>query len=269
MKHKFIYTKYALHSFRIIAIICALFLTISEIHNISIGKSILTIIRKTPIDYYSFFFRCLNFVSIALFIALSIFPRRIEFFSFITFVYAVSIIPFEPENYMGLLMFSLGTTTLLARGLLKKHRLIKFSLLIGVYCVLLLSHIRFGLHNFINYFVINIAGLLVQVLSIFFLQAYYINTIIFEDKRLNLAEYQSLNERDCTILKKIQENTKYSVIAREVGLSEGALKNRLHIVFDILETGDKQGFLSIYEDWEILYTTTEKATLEQNFHKLN
>ncbi len=74
-----------------------------------------------------------------------------------------------------------------------------------------------------------------------------------EDKKLNLASYYKLTERDCRILQKIQNGEKYSIIAKEVNITEGSLKNRLHFVFSTMETGDKQGFLSYYDDYELYF----------------
>lgn len=253
MKRKLFYTKYAITSFRIIAYICILLLVTVEIANTFSGQSILNIVKKKPIDFYTLCFRVFNIISIILFIIISIFPQKICIFSFITFFYAFSIVPFEPENYMGLLMYVLGTSALLARGVMKKNKKLKLIILSLIYFVLLLTHLRFGVSNFINYFLINIGGILVLALFTFFIHCYYVNTIVYEDKKLNIAEYPELNERDCIILQQIQNKQKYSTIANSVGLSEGALKNRLHFVFDTLETGDKQGFMSIYDDWEILF----------------
>ena len=89
------------------------------------------------------------------------------------------------------------------------------------------------------------------------MRGYYVNTIVLEEKKLNLALYPKLTERDCRILQKIQRGEKYVFIAKEEGLTEGSLKNRLHIVFDTLETGDKQGFLTYYSDWELYYEFVE------------
>lgn len=253
MKHKFYYTKYALRCFRLISISCALFLIITEISHFFTGKAITNIIEKQPTDFYELMFRIFNFIVIVLFIVIAVFPKKIGLLSCTAFFYSFTIIPFEPRNYMGLLMYVLGISILLARGLMKNHKKTKLIILGCVYSALLLTHLRFGFHNFINYFVINAGGILVLALAIFFFHGYYLNTIMFEGKKLNLALYPKLNERDCRILQGIQKREKYSVIANNEGITEGTLKNRLHEVYNILECGDKQGFLSYYEDWELLF----------------
>ena len=253
LKRNYLYTKFAIKSFRVISLICALFLILSEIDGLLTGKSLINLLKQPFPDYYAMFFRILNLFTIILFTTISIFPRKIEYLSSIAFIYAISIIPFEPQNYMGLLMYVLGTSVLLARGLMKKHKKTKLITLGCVYFALLLTHLRFGFYNFINYFVINAGGILVLALAIFFFHGYYLNTIMFEGKKLNLALYPKLNERDCRILQGIQKREKYSVIANNEGITEGTLKNRLHEVYNILECGDKQGFLSYYEDWELLF----------------
>ena len=107
--------------------------------------------------------------------------------------------------------------------------------------------------NFLWYFIQNLGVILVLGLFTFFLRAYYLDSIMYEEKRLNIASFPDLTERDLRILKKIQDGYKYYMIESKEDYSEGGLKNRLHKVFKILEVGDKQGFLSCYSDWELYY----------------
>lgn len=137
---------------------------------------------------------------------------------------------------------------------MEKHKTIKI-LIIGIFLLcLILSYFRFGLKKFFNYFLYNFGGILILLLLVFTIYAYYSNTIICKDKKLYLESYPELNKRDFEILKKIQQGEKYTAIARELHITSGTLKNRLHFIFSILETGDKQGFLSCYSDWELCYS---------------
>ena len=45
--------------------------------------------------------------------------------SLISFCYSAMIIPFEQENYMGIMMYFLGVALLFVRGLMKKHTKVK------------------------------------------------------------------------------------------------------------------------------------------------
>lgn len=38
-----------------------------------------------------------------------------------------------------------------------------------------------------------------------------------------------------------------------MNMAEGYLKNRLHLVFTIMEVGDRQGFMTFYDDYELSY----------------
>ena len=121
------------------------------------------------------------------------------------------------------------------------------------------SHIRFGIHHFITFFFTILGWLLLLGLLIFFLQTYFTNSFIYENKKLNIAKYKNLNERDYRILKRIQKNEKYFSIANEEGLSQGYLKNRLHLIFSTIECGDKRGFMSFYDDWELIFDPSQQA----------
>lgn len=85
------------------------------------------------------------------------------------------------------------------------------------------------------------------------IMCYYLNTVYYEYKKLNIALYQGLNERDCRILKSIQQGQKYYVIAKDLNISLGHLKNRLHFIFTTIQCGDKQGFMSFYDDYDIIF----------------
>ena len=247
MKRKLFYTKFALRCFRLISLLCAAVLLFTELIHFP---------RCTQIsyeDWYNIITFIINVLAFCFFIFTSIFPQKLGGLSLVSYVYSCFIIPFEAENYMGILMFFLGTSLLIARGLLKKHKKIKTSLLILVLFILCLTHLRFGLNNFLTFFINTIGGILVISLYTFFMHSYFSNVLVYEDKTLNIACFPKLTERDFRILQKIQRGEKYSIIAKDENITEGSLKNRLHFVFDTMETGDKQGFLSYYDDFELYF----------------
>lgn len=244
-----IYTKFALRSFRIISFICAIFISLAEIFAIiNLHKNF-----SFFLQYRNFHNVILNFLVLIGLLIILVFPQKIGIMSFISFIYAYWIIIFQPNNYTGILMYFLGISLLFARGLMKKYKKIKLSILICLLYALCLTHLRFGIHNFFQYLLNTTGGILLLSLYIFFMQSYFRNVLVLEEKKLNIASYSKLTERDCRILQSIQKGIKYSVISKEENLSEGSLKNRLHIVFDTLEVGDKQGFISSYEDWELFF----------------
>lgn len=252
MTKRFIYTKLALKSFRFIALFCVLLLSITIVDGFLIG-GLSGLAKGESVDIYAIVVTFINIISLIFFFIVFLFPQKFGLIAIISYLYASLIIIFEPDNYMGLLMFFLGTEILFVRGLMEKHKKMKI-LIIGIFLLcLLLSYFRFGLKNFFNYFLYNFGGILILLLLVFTIYAYYSNTIICKDKKLYLESYPELNKRDFEILKKIQQGEKYTAIARELHITSGTLKNRLHYIFTILETGDKQGFLSCYRDWELCY----------------
>lgn len=252
MRYKVVYTKFALRFFRIISLCCSLFLLSTEIWGIYKG-ALRSILTAEKIDYDLLFNLLFNGIVTIFFVLLIFWPQKFGLLAVIALIYSVSIIPFEPRNYMGILMFFLGTVLLFVRGFFKKHKKTKLIIFSIFLLSLFIAQVRFGFYNFINYLITDIGVLLVIGLITFFLYAYFTNTLVSEDKKLNIALFKNLNERDCRILKRIQTGEKYSTIAKEENITEGTLKNRLHFVFETLETGDKRGFLSLYEDWKLFY----------------
>lgn len=252
MIKKIIYTKYALNCFKVISLLCALMLLFTIIHT-SYFYIIPFFKTGETFPFYEFFYTIFNAIVFGCCFFLFFFPQKFGITSFIAFCYSAMIIPFEQENYMGIMMYFLGIALLFVRGLMRKHKKIKITIITVAFILLQFSNIRFGFKSFIRYCIISAGGILVLALYTFIVYAYNHNFLIHEDKKLNLASYNRLNERDLKILQKIQAGTKYSVIAKEMNMSEGYLKNRLHLVFTIMEVGDKQGFLSFYDDYELFF----------------
>lgn len=76
---------------------------------------------------------------------------------------------------------------------------------------------------------------------------------INKNRRLDIKEYPDLKKRDAEWLSEIILGNKYEMIAIESKMSLGSVKNRFKIIFDVLETGDKQGFLNKYSEYEICF----------------
>ena len=161
MRRKVFYTKFALRCFRFISLLCALLLFITEC-NLFYKNS-----QNVNKNWYEILTDVINITSLIFFIFTSIFPQRFAGLSLIAFIYACFIIPFEPNNYMGFLMYFLGTSLLLARGLLKKHRQVKLSFLVLILFILCLTRLRFGFSVFLNYFINSLGGILVLCLYTF------------------------------------------------------------------------------------------------------
>ena len=234
---------------RIVAIIATILLLTSNFFRIiSIDNGYYSLKSLDEIIIFSF-----NCINIILCILLTIFPKKIEIITILAFFTSIYCF-FDYSNPMAILMFFLGFTTLLAKGFFYKMKKLKYSILVFFYFLLWLISIRFGIQKFLIGLLIKIAYTFIFILTYFFF-TYFIH--IQEEKKristLNIAEYEKLDSRDAKILKMILSHLKYEAIAPEVNLGLGALKNRLKIIYNILEVGDKHGFLNKYEGFEIIY----------------
>lgn len=75
--------------------------------------------QKFNLVLFSFVVNC---ISIFLFFLLVVFPTRIEILSLLASLYGITIILFEPQNNMGILMCGLSLMSLYARGMFNKHK---------------------------------------------------------------------------------------------------------------------------------------------------
>ena len=244
-----IYSERFKNGIRISAVIAALILLTSNVFRIiKIDNSIYGL--NHLFDCCACF---INSACIILCILLAFFPVKIGLITLISFLYSL-ICSFDYMNPMSTGMFFICITSLYARGLKFKKPKLQVVLIFLVYFLMSLISLRFGVRKFIVEFVFRLATSLVTVITYIFVIFYVNNSLNHKNhKRLNLAEYEGLDARDAKILNRIQQHIKYEAIAPEVYLGVGALKNRLKLVYTILEVGDKHGFLNRYEDFDIVY----------------
>lgn len=257
MNSKNLYTKYSLHCIRIIAGILAIIFLLIEVFTFNKISYFFTI--NAPIDIKSTFSHIINIVSFFLFLFVILIPTHFEIFSIISFLYAVLIIPFDLKNIFGILLYFLGTSVLVAKGCFNKNKKTKLSICFSIPFILLLCNFRFGFNKIlINFIIFFIAISIISIYS-FFLHVYYNNILLLSRKpKLNIAKYDTLNERDSRILQYILDDKKYSEIANIECITEGTLKNRIHVIYSILDIENKKDFISKYRNYEICYNINEK-----------
>ena len=249
MKRKILYSKKNLLLFRLFSIACAALLCFILLQDIFV-QYLYDDSGHIVLDRICWFL--LNTVVMIGFIIVAILPQHFALTGVFALIYAIDIIPFEPSNAMGNLMYFLAIKVLLLRGFSQKHAKVKMVIVSGLYIALILSKIRFGFTEFIfNYLLEDFAITVILCVILFFTKGEPVSEEA--QKSLNLARFKGLNSRDCLCLKKVQEGKKYSVIAREVNLAEGSLRNRLKKIYEIMEVGDRQGFLSYYTGWTLFF----------------
>lgn len=175
----------------------------------------------------------------------------------ISYQYSIAALYSEPSEMMGVYMFFLSLTILLVRGFFKKNKWPKLILITLPIIALQLSELRFGSTIFINATINKIAHSFVMLLIIYFVFVYSKKESSSEIKKLNIANYPNLKKRDAEWLSAIQNCKKYDWLAIEYNMSSGSVKNRLKIIFNTLEVGDKLGFLNKYSDYEIYFDETQ------------
>lgn len=235
---------------RIISLLAIIILVISNIRKVEFLG--LEEFLKFSLNSFAFVVNC---ISIFLFFLLAIFPARVEILSLISSLYGISIILFEPQNNLSILMCGLSLMSLYARGMFNKHKRIKEAGVFIFLLILILSELRFGKEIFINCFFEKLAYSFVFLLCLFFTQAYIFD--VFEtntlNRKLDIQEFPELKKRDAEWLIEIINGQKYEAIAIDYHMSLGSVKNRFKIIFNELGVGDKKGFLNKYSDYEICY----------------
>lgn len=196
-----------------------------------------------------------NLISISLLIVFLFFPSRIEFYSIISGIYSAFYFLFEPENAMCVFQFFIFIAILYIRGYFNHNRKFKNILTGIVFLLLWLSQLRFGLKIFFNSSIQIVSTTVTCFCVIFFINYYFKDFYSTQNKNkiLDLSKYDSLKKRDAEWLVQIKNKTKYETIAINYGMTEGAVKNRIRFIYQVLNVGDKTGFLNKYSEFKISF----------------
>lgn len=245
-----IYNKKFLFLYRLASVIAIVILILSSIRSIIMGFE-----NGFKKDLLSTLSIVINIISSLLLIIVIIAPQKIAIFSIVSFFYSFLILIMEPENQMGIFMYFLGITTLCVRGFFTKKNLFKSIFCLIVFLGLVFSELRFGKERFLNSLIQKLGYFFVFFVTTFFIHLYLLNLDKLKklEKILDLKDYPTLNKRDANWLIEIMEGKKYDFIAIQSNLSLGTVKNRLKYIFEILEVGDKIGFMNKYSEFEIRF----------------
>ena len=252
-----IYSKLFLNIIRISGIAATLLLSISILYRIIDFKDI-----QNQIGSFSSIFTILqNVILIIPCILLAFYPEHLEIISLLSFIFALSC-SFDICNPMAPLMFMLSISTFAYRGLYQKHKHFKIILTVVVGIFIFFIDFRFGLKNGFASLTTKMAYSFVAGLSIIFASQFYSHSQKTNRKVLVISKYPELTKRDCEWLNKIKDGMKYDAIAIEDGLASSTVKNRLREIYKIIECGDRQGFVSLYRDWEVIFNEDNKTDSE-------
>lgn len=247
-----LYSKKFLNAIRIISSIAAIILILSTINVIIYGNE-----YNNPKEIFS---NQVGTIIVNLFCLLCstlliIFPKKFSLISLMSFLYAFLIFLDEPLNLMGPLMALLSYFTLDARYFFRKNRIPKTILFIAILGCALLSEIRFGFYVFFNSLFNIISTIFVISLSLFFIKTKISIDVVsnLQPKILVLSTFPNTNERDVELLKYVLQNKQYKEIAQLTFRTEDTIRNRLNKIYDILQVGDRIGFLTIYTGYEITF----------------
>lgn len=243
MKKLNLYSDKMLGIYRLIAIICFLVLLVAKLFDV------IDHFTGTPLSLIEFIPAC---CFLLLFIFLAIQPQRFELMAIVSFFYFSITMIFDSvsENPMGLLMYFLTISFLMARGFFRKNRKLKICCFLAIFLILMLSQLRFGLKFFIGSLIGLLGYTLVYVLGFFFIYQ-TISRYQDNEKVLNLSDYPGLTERDKEWLELILQETKYEAIASQYNMSFGSVRNRFRKIFKILQVSDRIGFMATYGGYTI------------------
>ena len=248
---KTIYTKKFQICLRFISIIASILLAFIDFVILK------NYIMGLQVDIYTFF---TNAITLLLFIYLAFFPTKLEVLSISCLIQCFCCFYFDVGNTMGILMYFLGVSILYSRGFYIKKANLKKILTGIIFCTLITFSLLKSRENALLFFVIFFGYTFVCLLIIFFIRSYFFDVAENESlKILNLYHYKGLTNRDAQWLNMILEKTKYSAIAINDNMSIGAVKNRIGYIFNVLEVGDKIGFMNKYYGYKIIYVNPKEV----------
>jgi len=181
---------------------------------------------------------------------LILFPYKLESISIFAFLYTGVMLYTDPLNILSIMTFFLGFLSLYFRGLLRKHKIAKGLALGLTFIFVLFSNLRYGRIFFLEDFTSKLSCTVICILIFIF--------IVMEGKMhrsenpvLDLSQYPELTERDKEWIELALSQEKYDTIARHYSLSPNYVKNRMRVIFKILDVPDRLGLLAAYSGWTI------------------
>ena len=206
--------------------------------------------------YSDFYIFLIDAVSLLFFIILIFFPEKYEWGALISLIYSIKIITVDTvtNNPLGFILYLIGASCLLYRHYYKKHTILKIIFIIGLYFILDLHSLRFGLHHFLESLIVTFGYGLAILTILFFVINFFRSLHVQRTARIwDLSQYPELTQRDKEWLKMIIEEKKYEEIAAISGITVGTLKNRMHQIFTIVGVDDRIGLLATYSGYEIKF----------------
>ena len=196
----------------------------------------------------------LNAFALAFVIFTIAWPVKIEFLATVTLVYAIEILISTPlrDNLMGFMMYVLTCAIFFSRGFFRKNRMMKIILSIIIFFALFATELRFGAEIFVESLFVLAEYSFVLFLIILFYYLYLRNQGKSPiENELDLSLFPELTERDKEWIELILLETKYSTIASQYKITEGAVKNRMRVIFKTLDVSDRIGFMATYGGYTI------------------
>lgn len=238
-----LFSKHMLLVYRCISIAAEVLISVFTIYNLCCGNFAL-------FDFH-FFINLLNFILV---LCAVIFPVKIEFLAAAAFIYSMEILLTTSlsENLLGFMLYVLTCAILFSRGFFRKKRITKTIAFIIFFFVIFATQLRFGSAKFLRSLFILAEYSFVIFLIILFYYLYLRNQGKSPiEKFLDLSQFPDLTERDKEWIELILKETKYITIASQYKVTEGTVKNRMRIIFKILDVSDRIGFMATYGGYEI------------------
>ena len=238
-----LFSKHMLLVYRCISIITEILISVFTIYNLACG-----------IFTFSDFYLYINLVNFALVLCAIIFPMKIEFLAASSFIYSMVILLTTSlnKNLLGFMLYILTCAILFSRGFFRKKRIAKTVVSVIFFFVVFASQLRFGSAVFLRSLFVLAEYSFVIFLIILFYYLYLRNQGKSPiEKFLDLSQFPDLTERDKEWIELILKETKYITIASQYKVTEGTVKNRMRVIFKVLDVSDRIGFMATYGGYEI------------------
>lgn len=238
-----LFSKHMLLVYRCISIAAEVLISIFTIYNLCCGNF--------SFSDFRFYINLLNFILVLFAV---IFPVKIEFLAAASFIYSMEILLTTrlSENLLGFMLYILTCAILFSRGFFRKKRIAKTVVSVIFFFVIFATQLRFGSAVFLRSLFVLAEYSFVIFLIILFYYLYLRNQGKSPiEKFLDLSQFPDLTERDKEWIELILKETKYITIASQYKVTEGTVKNRMRVIFKILDVSDRIGFMATYGGYEI------------------
>lgn len=214
---------------------------------------IISICKGNPQQWHYYPLLVLNCISFLACAWLFFHPEKFIIYGLISFLYMILYTFLDVDELVIILCEVTSFVSFDSQGFLRKHKNIKYSIVVLIFFIILGIRIYLFYDDYTN----RLLKLWPFVFSLFIILFFFANSILFYRKNsgqkiINLNFYTELSDRQKQLIISILNYDKYETFARLNNVSVSTVKKDAVAIFRIFESFDRNAFVLKYSTFDFM-----------------